>query len=45
MPLSGGLLVPKGIHQPSTSILAPKNIILKTYNTYKEPYLDHELAD
>ena len=45
-PPSGGLLVPEGIHQPSSPVLwyCPKKtaIILKTYNTYKEPYLDHE---
>ena len=44
MPLSGGLLVPEGIHQPSNPVLRywpeKNDIILKTYNTYKEPYLD-----
>jgi hypothetical protein len=41
MPLSGGLLVPEGIHQPSSPVLRywPE----KTYNTYKEPYLDHKI--
>jgi hypothetical protein len=40
MPLFGGLLVPEGIHQPSSPVLRYWHD-----NTYKEPYLDHELAD
>ena len=40
--LSGGLLVPEGIHQPSSPVFRywpeKNDIILKTYNTYKESY-------